>query len=460
MRKISRLSLVAAVAVAGFTAANAQPLEQAIKNVEVSGSVAYRYDNFDNSEEAVTRDAYGSRTNHDSSEHNKYKIALNISSKVNDYVKFNSRFVAGGTGLGYYNNDAKHDRDRSKDKGEDDLDISLSQAYFSLTAIPNTTINLGRQGLATPYTVAVDANGNEQYGNGILALTSFYGVTLGAGYFNSTNINESAEINGAIGRSVTLGDSISPVDYKLGGFQGLRGVLNGTEDLYVATVQGDLDFIKLEAWYAGMQDTFNSYTLAITSDIKFNDSAKIGIEARYVNLDLQKDAAKDLGFEDYSSGAVVRTDMEEENRMFRLAVNGKFSIVNARLAWTKTGSKGGLTALDQDAKNTSLGWAISSNGVADADFFQAALGLDILDNLNFTLHYGYLKSDHNNRRASLVNNIEAEEIFGQLTYKMSKNLTTVLRYGNYKAEYDKKLDGVDKKYFDQDRGRIQINYTF
>ena len=47
MKKIAKLSLVAAVAVAGLTTANAQPLEEAIKNVDVSGSVVYRYDNFD-----------------------------------------------------------------------------------------------------------------------------------------------------------------------------------------------------------------------------------------------------------------------------------------------------------------------------------------------------------------------------------------------------------------------------
>ena len=50
MRKISKISLVAAVAVAGFSTANAQPLEEAIKNVDVSGSVVYRYDNTHNSE--------------------------------------------------------------------------------------------------------------------------------------------------------------------------------------------------------------------------------------------------------------------------------------------------------------------------------------------------------------------------------------------------------------------------
>ena len=52
MRKISKISLVAAVAVAGFSTANAQPLEEAIKNVDVSGSVVYRYDNFHNKEKS------------------------------------------------------------------------------------------------------------------------------------------------------------------------------------------------------------------------------------------------------------------------------------------------------------------------------------------------------------------------------------------------------------------------
>ena len=78
MRKISKISLVAAVAVAGFSTANAQPLEEAIKNVDVSGSVVYRYDNIDDSEGNATR-----------TDRNRYKIGLNLSSKVNDYVKFN-----------------------------------------------------------------------------------------------------------------------------------------------------------------------------------------------------------------------------------------------------------------------------------------------------------------------------------------------------------------------------------
>ncbi len=74
-------------------------------------------------------------------------------------------------------------------------DVTLSNAYFGFTAIPNTVVNIGKQGLTTPYTVAVDINGNEQTGTGILALSTFGPVTAGAGYFNNTNLDKSAEIN-------------------------------------------------------------------------------------------------------------------------------------------------------------------------------------------------------------------------------------------------------------------------
>jgi len=60
-----------------------------------------------------------------------------------------------------------------KDGGADgQADVSLSNAYFGFTAIPNTVVNIGKQGLTTPYTVAVDINGNEQTGTGILALST------------------------------------------------------------------------------------------------------------------------------------------------------------------------------------------------------------------------------------------------------------------------------------------------
>ena len=413
MRKISKISLVAAVAVAGFSTANAQPLEEAIKNVDVSGSVVYRYDNSDNSLSTLNQ----SRT-----DQNRYKIGLNLSSKVNDYVKFNSRFIVGGADSGWATTGAK------RDNGDADgnVDVTLSNAYFALTAIPNTVVNIGKQGLTTPYTVATDINGNEQTGTGILALSTFGPVTAGLGYFNNTNLNASSEINLTQG----LGLDAFP--------NGANGVINGGQDVYVATVQGDLDFVKLEAWYAGLQETFNTYTLAATSTLDLAENAKLGLEARYVNLKLDNELIPGL------------TSDERKNSMLRLAADGKVSIVNARLAYTQTGKNGGLTAVDQDAKNASLGWFITSNGVPDAKYWQAALGADILDNLNFTLNYGNLKTDLDNSPTEF----KLQEVYGQLTYKMSKNLSTYLRYGTF----EEKING--EKTVDQDAGRLQVAYTF
>ncbi|MCT7545638.1 major outer membrane protein [Aliarcobacter cryaerophilus] len=448
MRKISKISLVAAVAVAGFSTANAQPLEEAIKNVDVSGSVVYRYDNFHNAEKTGSNGAVTSpRTDGDSGKNN-YKIGLNLSSKVNDYVKFNSRFIVGskdnggftslGSGRNYTSNATPAQNTNRGSDGQ--ADVSLSNAYFGLTAIPNTVVNIGKQGLATPYTVATDINGNEQTGTGILALTNVGPVTAGLGYFNNTNLNASTEINA----SQDLGVGSSTKTFATG--ESAYGLIDGGSDMYVATVQGDLDFVKLEAWYAGLQETFNTYTLAATSNLDLAENAKLGLEARYVNLKLKQD--------------FVGANTETKNDMFRFAVDGKFSIVNARLAYTKTGKNGGLTALDQDAKNTSLGWAITSNGAVDADYFQAALGADILDNLNFTLHYGKIKAkDQTNSTKNFAINLtdyKAQEVYGQLTYKMSKNLTTYLRYGTYE---EKEVSSGDKE-MDQTRGRIQVAYTF
>lgn len=443
MRKISKLSLVAAVAVAGFSTANAQPLEEAIKNVETSGSVVYRYDNFNNDVDQIAGR---------SSENNQYKVGLNLSSKVNDYVKFNSRFLVSGADGGFVNLDAHNGDDAN-------ADVLLSHANFAFTGIKNTTITAGKQGLATPWTVAIDSDGNEQTGTGILALSTVGPVTAGAGYFNQTNLDKSGNINGS--------NSGSPVARSVGALNGIivgkgPSILNtgttltavpatpgisgnsqslGSRDVYVGALLADLSPVKLEAWYLDMADIFDTYTLVASADFALSSDSKIGVEARYVSLTLDDSIARAAG-------------IDKDNEMYRLQVTGNVGIVNAKVGYTGTGKDGGLTALDQDAQNATLGWGLTSNGIADAEHWQGVLGVNILDNLNLSANYGHLKG----RSDVTINNSDrdykAEELYGQLTYKMSKNLTTYLRYGTL----EEKITG--DKALDQDRGRLQVEYTF
>ncbi|MDN5113751.1 major outer membrane protein [Aliarcobacter butzleri] len=410
MRKISKLSLVAAVAVAGFSTANAQPLEEAIKNVDVSGSVVYRYDNFGDKENS-------------SYEHNKYKIGLGLTSKVNDYVKFNSRFLAAAPSA---STGEFADLDAHKNPGNSgDLnpELTLSHANFAFTGIQNTTVIAGKQGLTTPWTVAIDSDGNEQNGSGILALATVGPVTAGAGYFNQTNLDKSGNINGAL--KVTVKD--------LNGDSTNIGI-DGGKNVYVGTLQADLSPVKLESWYLDLIDTFDTYTLVAKANFAPSADSKIGVEARYVSLTLDKDVQNALSLD------------SDDNAMYRLTVTGNLGIFNAKVAYTGTDKDGGLTALDQDAENASLGWNITSNGVADADYWQGVLGVNILDNLNLSANYGHLKSSDWD--------LKQEEAYAQLTYKMSKNLSTYLRYGTYEEKWD------GEKESDQTRGRLQVEYTF
>ncbi|MDX3959677.1 major outer membrane protein [Aliarcobacter skirrowii] len=396
MKKFTKLSLVAAVAVAGLSSANAKPLEEAIKDVDVSGTVTYRYDNFGDD-----------KTGKETTQSNKYKINFNLSSKVNDYVKFNSRISV--------NNHKVGDNDfASLDRGESDANpsLTLAHAYFGLSVIPNTTVNVGKQGLATPWTVATDNDGGEQTGTGIFSVTAVDNFVLGLAYFNQTNINTTKPAGAH---------------------------LSGAEDIYAATLQANYGIVNAEAWYLNTVDNFDTYTAAIHGKADLAENAKIGYEVRYVSLDAG-DIAKSL----------------DSNSLLRVAVDGKVGIVNARVAYTTTDKDGGLTALDTDAQNASLGWRLNSLGKADAKYLQATLGADILDNLNFSVHYGKLEFDagtktldHNKTTKGAGETAKQDEIFGQLTYKMSKNLDGYIRYGK------QDFDGVE-----ENSGRLQVNYKF
>ncbi|ECO3840241.1 major outer membrane protein [Campylobacter jejuni] len=96
--KLVKLSLVAALAAGAFSAANATPLEEAIKDVDVSGVLRYRYDtgNFDKNF------VNNSNLNNNKQDHN-YKAQVNFSAAIADnfkaFIQFDYNAVDGGTGV-------------------------------------------------------------------------------------------------------------------------------------------------------------------------------------------------------------------------------------------------------------------------------------------------------------------------------------------------------------------------
>lgn len=432
MKKIAKLSLVAAVAVAGLTTANAQPLEEAIKNVDVSGSVVYRYNDYRN-------DSTAGNANPTANDNN-YKIGLNLSSKVNEDVKFNSRFIVGqpsnNGGAAGADGNSGFATLNSSDNGDQNVDVTLSHAYFGYTGIKNTTVNVGKQGLTTPWTVALDSDGNEQTGTGILALTTVGPVTLAAAYFNQTNLDHSTDaiLNGT--RIYNYGTQAAQLD--------------GASDVATIGAIAAFEPVTIDAWYLDMKDTFNTYTVGAKSSLDLS-GVKLGVDARYASLSLDKNVAVAL-----RPVISATTTVEEDNSMAKLVLTGKAGIFDAKLAYAMTGKEGGLTSLDNDASTTLLGWSLYANGKADADYWQVVAGVDILSNLNLSANYGNLQYI---AAANSTTDVEEEEIYAQLLYKMSKNLTTYVRYGTYTKETSAQgVPAVDDN--DDVRGRLQVEYTF
>ena len=406
MKKIAKLSLVAAVAVAGLTTANAQPLEEAIKNVDVSGSVVYRYNDY--SDDKATGSAVTDKGQNFDRTNNNYKVGLNLSSKVNEDVKFNSRFLV-ASDKGDFATDASTGLDTSS-SGDVNPSTSLSNANFGYTGIKNTTVTVGKQGLATPYTTPVMIDENEQTGTGIMALSTVGPVTLGAAYFDQTNLQNV--------KDSALIDSVTK-----------RSFFDGTENIAALAAIATFAPVTIDAWYLDLQDTFDTYTLGAKSDFDIA-GVKLGADARYASLDLDK---KDV-----------------DNNIAKLILTAKAGIVNAKVAYAMTDKEGGLTGLDSDAITVLKGWNLNTLNKADADYWQAVAGVDILSNLNLSANYGNLQY------VDGTSDMEEEELYGQLTYKMSKNLSTYVRYGTYTKETEK-ATGKD---IDATAGRLQVAYTF
>ena len=408
MKKIAKLSLVAAVAVVGFTSANATPLEEAIKGVETSGSVVYRYNNYDNDVTTPTSD---------NDADNNYKIGLNLASKINEDVKLNTRFIVGSETTGSF---ATMDTANA----DEQADVSLSNVYFGYTGIQNTTVNVGKQGLTTPWTVAIDSDGNEQNGTGILALSTVGPVTLAGAYFNQHNVDASTDAKVS---NIGLLNSGTP----------LAGVLKGDESIATVGAIAPVGPVTFDAWYLDLQETFDSYTVGAKSSLDFS-GVTLGLDARYASLTLDDSVANALSVDDANSIA-------------KIMLTAKMGIVSAKVLYAMTDEDGGLTALDNDAVTTVIGWSTTVNGKADADYWQTSLGLDILSNLNLSANYNNLQYVN-----ASAQDLTEEELYAQLVYKMSKNLSSYVRVGTYTKDNDTTNTAIN----DDTRGRVQVEYTF
>ncbi|EGO0399975.1 major outer membrane protein [Campylobacter jejuni] len=206
--KLVKLSLVAALAAGAFSAANATPLEEAIKDVDVSGVLRYRYDtgNFDKNF------VNNSNLNNNKQDH-KYRAQVNFGAAIADnfkaFIQFDYNAVDGGTGV---------DNVTNAEKG-----LFVRQLYLTYTNEDvATSVIAGKQQLNLIWTDnAIDG----LVGTGVKVVNnSIDGLTLAAFAADSFMAAEQgADLLDLLGHSNTSTATPNQAPFKVGSVGNLYG---------------------------------------------------------------------------------------------------------------------------------------------------------------------------------------------------------------------------------------------
>ncbi|EPR5933196.1 major outer membrane protein [Campylobacter coli] len=265
--KLVKLSLVAALAAGAFSVANATPLEEAIKDIDVSGVLRYRYET-SNEWSDINGVAQNEGSGISGKQDHKYRAQLNFSGAIADNFKAFVQLDYNAKDGGYGANNGSTTRSYAADNSST---LNVRQLYLTYTdENVATSVILGKQQLNTIWTDnAIDG----LVGTGIKVVNnSIDGLTLAAFAVDSYNSDEQG---GELGR-----------------------VLNFSENLYGAAAIGSYEVfngqLNPQLWLAYMTDNAFFYALDAAYNTTIFDGVNWTLEGAYLGNSLDNER-KDLG---------------------------------------------------------------------------------------------------------------------------------------------------------------------
>lgn len=264
--KLVKLSLVAALAAGAFSVANATPLEEAIKDIDVSGVLRYRYESGRFGKDVNLRNGNLDESN----QNHQYRAQLNFSGAIADNFKAFVQLDYNAADSGYGVNTRDNIANSSITTG-DDASLHVRQLYLTYTdENVATSVILGKQQLNTIWTDnAIDG----LVGTGVKVVNnSIDGLTLAAFAVDSYNADEQS------------GD--------------LGTVLNFNENLYGAAAIGSYEVfngqLNPQLWLAYMTDNAFFYAVDAAYSTTIFDGVNWTLEGAYLGNSLDNEI-KDLG---------------------------------------------------------------------------------------------------------------------------------------------------------------------
>ena len=470
--KFIKLSLAASVALGALsTASFAQPLEEAIKGIDVSGYLRYRYndDRYDNG----NGDVSGSSANHQWRAVADFKtpVVNNVALGLGVWYQ-NSNNVNHGKGVVDANNGqfaqpgtANAFLGSGLGSGSDGQ-FGVREFYATITPDSTaTTIKLGKQLLDTPVTNAYDGD----RGTGILALNSdIPNLTLAAAAFDSWAINEVNvnNNNGVISSAPNIGEETS-VDKPLYALAGIYGI-----DTNYGRFGGQL-------WGFYIDDAVDAL---VFGELSWQGSLlRAKLQYSYAALNNDADSVFAALYPGGNPGGKPKANISESNDAFVVEVGADFRNyyqlpLNVTLGYITNFADGTAVALEDEGSNVSrkgkIWWQNAGTGIStsalrgygvqgfgteqDIDVFYAGVDYSFIDErLNVGLEFAWGENDVS-RNGARVEKVEFTEITPTISWKHSKQLTLSTFYAFLNNSYDT----VGTPDQDRNRFRVEAKYSF
>ena len=459
--KFLKLSLAASVALGAFsTASFAQPLEDAIKGIDVSGYLRYRYN-----DDRYDANGFNKDSVENSNATHRWKAVADFKAPVADNVAFNFGIL--------YNNESQNVNHGNTYPGTSSgsgsgKDGSFGVSTFNAVITPDstaTTVIIGKQRLATPVTNA----GDDDRGTGILALNSdLEGFTFAAGAFDSWSIDD-------VHKGYDLGDnsgtSVTKPLYALAGIYGVDTAYGHfSAQLWGFYIQDAVDALGVGelAWNNATFDIALQYALAKLDN---SDSSILGA--------LHPTSS---GNGSFAGVPTNRANIAEANDLFVLNLGANFAQeynvpLDVKLGWVTNFQDGTAVTLNDDGTifkyAGAIWWQNAATGIStsallptgvhgfgteqEISVFYGAIGYTMVDNrLRIGLDYVWGNNEVTSGNVT-TKDTDFQEITPRISWKHNKNLTISGYYAYLMTDAPSGAQYDDET---RARARVEVKYSF
>lgn len=408
--KLTKVSLAALVALGAFSSvASATPLEEAIKNVDLSGFARYRYTN------DHFKTSYPKSIVKDSDAGHVFRMQTAFKAAIDDnfFGVLNLRYQAkdnSGDGVA-----------AGTDKTNTTGSFGVYEMYLGYK-VGNTTITAGKQLLGTFF------DDKDVAGTGLKVInTDVPGLTLAAAAFDAVQ-SDGYEIDGPLLKTLTGSISDAP------------------GNIYYLGAAGSYDPVSFKAAIANVQEVATLYGADAGVSFNVTDDINLNLKGQFVHNDSDHKDVADANFWAVQAGT----------KLFGAKLNAGYIDFDAK---NKDNNK--ISFVTIDANGELINPTKILNGVMSGsqqyynnikgnnDYWFVTTGYDI-DKFGFGAGYtqgkGYSYALSKERAKRSEWSLDA-------SYKYSKKLTFLTWYA---AAKDRK-DGVK---FQQDRIRFEAKYSF